>query len=107
MANFVCAGDAILLRKKDYPENVSSKTIIVMTSSTSPAAGEVLAVGPGGYDNQGVKWVPECKPGDLAIFRPLGGWEPIMVNGEQLYIGRARDLLGVYEPEGVLGNEKS
>lgn len=63
----------------------------------APMRAEVLAMGPGMLCKDGSRWpMPDCKPGDLILFRPTSGQEHKI--GEVKFLNiRDDDVLAVLE----------
>jgi chaperonin GroES len=58
--------------------------------------GEIVAVGPGGRDENG-KLIPiDVKPGDRILFGKWSGTE-VKIDGEELLIMKESDIMGVIE----------
>ena len=69
--------------------------VIPDTAKEKPQQGEVLAVGPGRRSEQTGELIPlDVKVGDTVVYSKYGGTE-ITVDGEDLLILNARDVLAV------------
>lgn len=101
MANFIPVNDRIMVKRINHPEELKTKSDIWLpaTNNGNAAAGLVVAAGPGGLDQRGDFHPQCCKPGDIVMVPGLAGWEPIRINNEPYFVGRARDVLGIYRPE--------
>ncbi|HLK94477.1 MAG TPA: co-chaperone GroES, partial [Nocardioidaceae bacterium] len=67
------------------------------TAKEKPQEGEVLAVGPGRFTEDGDKRVPlDISTGDVVVFSKYGGTE-VKYNGEEYLILSARDVLAVVD----------
>lgn len=70
------------------------------TAVEKPHQGEVLAAGPGRYNDAGL--VPmTVKTGDRVLFGKYSGSE-VTINDEQLLVIREADILGILPPEPVV-----
>ena len=70
--------------------------IIPDTAKEKPQEGEVIAVGPGGRDENG-KLIPlDVKAGDRVLFGKWSGTE-VKIDGEELLIMKESDIMGVIE----------
>ena len=88
--------DRIVVEAADAEETTASGLVIPDTAKEKPQQGTVLAVGPGriGDDNDRVPM--EVATGDTVVYSKYGGTE-ITVDGEDLLILSARDVLAVID----------
>ena len=87
--------DRILVRPEDAEETTVSGLVIPDTAKEKPQEGTVLAVGPGKRSDTSGELIPvDVKEGDRVIYSKYGGTE-IKVEGEELLILSARDVLAV------------
>ena len=87
--------DRIVVRPSESEERTASGLVIPDTAKEKPQQGEVLAVGEGRWDEDGEKRIPmDVKVGDTVVYSKYGGTE-ITVEGEDLLILNARDVLAV------------
>ena len=87
--------DRILVRPEDAEETTVSGIVIPDTAKEKPQEGTVLAVGPGKRsDTSGELIKVDVKEGDRVIYSKYGGTE-VTVDGEDLLILSARDVLAV------------
>lgn len=85
--------DRIIVRPADAEQTTASGLVIPDTAKEKPQQGEVLAVGPGRFDDEGDKRIPvDVAVGDTVIYSKYGGTE-ITEAGEDLLILSARDVL--------------
>lgn len=88
-------GDRVLVRPEDTEEALPSGIVIPDTAKEKPQEGTVLAVGPGGWDEDGEKRIPlDVKEGDRILYSKYGGTE-VKVEGEELLILSERDVLAI------------
>ncbi len=87
--------DRVVVRPKEAEETTSSGLVIPDTAKERPQEGEVLAVGPGAYQD-GQRIPLDVKVGDTVIYSKYGGTE-IKVDDEELLILSARDILAIVE----------
>jgi chaperonin GroES len=88
--------DRIVVRRVDAEEKTKGGIIIPDTAKEKPQEGEVIAVGPGGRDDNG-KLIPlDVKVGDRILFGKWSGTE-IKLDGEELLIMKESDVMGVIE----------
>src|SRR5918999_4358091 len=86
--------DRILIRPEEGEETTASGIVIPDTAKEKPQEGTVLAVGPGKRSETGDLIPMEVKEGDKIIYSKYGGTE-IKVDGEELLILSARDVLAI------------
>ena len=86
--------DRILVRPEDQEETTVSGLVIPDTAKEKPQEGTVLAVGPGKRSDTGDLIPVDVKEGDRVIYSKYGGTE-IKVDGEELLILSARDVLAI------------
>ena len=86
--------DRILVRPEDQEETTVSGLVIPDTAKEKPQEGTVLAVGPGKRSDTGDLIPVDVTEGDRVIYSKYGGTE-IKVDGEELLILSARDVLAI------------
>ena len=77
-------------------EKTSSGLYIASAAQELPQRGEVLAVGTGKLDQNGNRIALDVKVGDQVFYGKFGGTE-VKVDGEELLLLRADDILAVLE----------
>jgi len=85
--------DRIVVRPVEGEETTVSGIVIPDTAKEKPQEGEVLAVGPGRFED-GTRVPLDVSLGDRVIYSKYGGTE-VAVDGEDLLILSARDVLAV------------
>ena len=85
--------DRIVVRPVEGEETTVSGIVIPDTAKEKPQEGEVLAVGPGRFE-EGTRVPLDVSVGDRVIYSKYGGTE-VAVDGEDLLILSARDVLAV------------
>ena len=86
--------DRIVVRRITAEEKTKGGIIIPDTAQEKPSQGEVVAVGPGGRDENG-KLIPiDLKSGDKVLFGKWSGTE-VKLDGEELLIMKESDIMGV------------
>ena len=89
--------DRIVVRTLEAEQTTASGLVIPDTAKEKPQEGEVLAVGPGRFDDAGTKRVPvDVKVGDIVLYSKYGGTE-VKYSGEEYLVLSARDVLAVIE----------
>jgi len=76
----------------------TTKSGIVLpdTAKEKPQEGEVLAVGPGKFLDNGKRVASELKAGQRVLFAKYAGTE-IKMDGEEYLILRESDIMGIVE----------
>ena len=88
--------DRVVVKRIDAEEKSSGGIIIPDTAKEKPSQGEIIAVGPGGRDENG-KLIPmDLKSGDRVLFGKWSGTE-VKIDGEDLLIMKESDIMGVIE----------
>ena len=86
--------DRVVVRRIDAEEKTKGGIIIPDTVKEKPQEGEIIAVGPGGRDENG-KLIPiDLKSGDRVLFGKWSGTE-VKIEGEDLLIMKESDIMGV------------
>jgi chaperonin GroES len=87
-------GDRIVVKPKDEDESrTASGLVIPDTAKEKPQLGEVLAVGPGDFQD-GERVPMDVSVGDLVFYSKYGGTE-VKYQGEDYLILSSRDVLAV------------
>jgi chaperonin GroES len=85
--------DRVVVKPGEAEERTASGLVIPDTAKEKPQQGEVVAVGPGRFEDG--KRVPlDVKEGDTVVYSKYGGTE-VTLEGEDYLILSARDLLAV------------
>jgi chaperonin GroES len=89
--------DRIVVRPSEAEEKTASGLVIPDTAKEKPQQGEVLAVGPGRRSDQTGDLIPlDVQVGDTVVYSKYGGTE-ITVDGEEVLILTARDVLAIVQ----------
>ena len=87
--------DRIVIQAVEAEQTTASGLVIPDTAKEKPQEGEVLAVGPGRFNENGGERIPlDIAVGDRVIYSKYGGTE-IKHGGEEYLILSARDVLAV------------
>ena len=86
--------DRVLVRRLNVDEKTAGGIIIPDSAQEKPAEGEVLAVGPGGRDEDGKIHSLDVSKGDRVLFGKFGGTE-VKLDGEELLIMKESDIMGI------------
>ena len=87
--------DRVVVRPSEEEETTASGIVIPDTAKERPQEGEVIAVGPGRFE-EGNRIPMDVNVGDKVIYSKYGGTE-VKVGGEDLLILSARDVLAIVE----------
>ena len=88
-------GDRVIVKPSEGEEKTKSGLVIPDTAKEKPQEGEIIAVGPGRFEDG--KYVPmEVKEGDTIIYSKYGGTE-VKIEEEEHLILSERDILAVIE----------
>ena len=87
--------DRIVVKALDAEQTTASGLVIPDTAKEKPQEGEVIAVGPGRFNEDGDERIPmDISVGDKVIYSKYGGTE-VKYSGEEYLILSARDILAV------------
>ena len=92
--NFRPLHDRVVVRRLDEDEKTAGGIIIPDTAKEKPSQGEIVAVGDGARNEQGVVTPLVVKTGDLVLFGKWSGTE-VKIDGEELLIMKESDIMGV------------
>ena len=86
--------DRVVVKRIEAEEKTKGGIIIPDTAKEKPQEGEIVAVGPGGRDENG-KLIPlDVKAGDRVLFGKWSGTE-VKIDGDELLIMKESDIMGV------------
>ena len=85
--------DRIVVKPGEGEEQTASGIVIPDTAKEKPQEGEVVAVGPGRFED-GTRVPHDVSVGDKVIYSKYGGTE-VKVAGEDYLVLSARDVLAV------------
>jgi len=88
--------DRVVIRRVRAEEKTSGGIIIPDTAQEKPMEGEVVAVGSGARNEQGLIVALEVKAGDRILFGKWSGTE-VKLDGEELLIMKESDIMGIIE----------
>jgi chaperonin GroES len=94
--NFRPLHDRVVIRRLSAEEKTGGGIIIPDTAKEKPMEGEVVAVGPGARNEQGVLTPLDVKAGERILFGKWSGTE-VKIDGEELIIMKESDIMGVIE----------
>jgi chaperonin GroES len=85
--------DRIVVKPSEEEETTVSGIVIPDTAKEKPQEGEVVAVGPGRFED-GQRVPMDVKAGDRVLYSKYGGTE-VKVGGEEYLVLSARDVLAI------------
>ena len=88
--------DRVLLRRLEEKEVVKGGIIIPDTAKEKPQEAEVVAVGPGKFDEAGKRMPIDVKKGDRILIGKYSGTD-IKIGDDEFLIVREDEILGVIE----------
>lgn len=88
--------DRVVLKRVEEENRTAGGLIIPDTAKEKPSQGIVVAVGPGGRDEEGRLIPMTLKEGDRVLFGKWSGTE-IKIDGENLLIMKETEVLGILE----------
>lgn len=88
--------DRVIVRRLEGKEMSQGGIIIPDTAKEKPQEGEVVAVGPGAWDESGKRTPLDVKPGDNILFGKWSGSE-VKIDDQEFLIMKEADILGVLE----------
>jgi chaperonin GroES len=88
--------DRVVIRRLDAEEKSAGGIIIPDTAQEKPMEGEVVAVGPGTRNEQGLLVPLDVKEGDRILFGKWSGTE-VKLDAEELLIMKESDIMGIIE----------
>jgi len=87
--------DRIVVKSLEAEQTTASGLVIPDTAKEKPQEGEVVAVGPGRWNEDGDERVPmDIKVGDKVVYSKYGGTE-LKRGAEEYLILSARDVLAI------------
>jgi chaperonin GroES len=86
--------DRVVVKRIEAEEKSKGGIIIPDTVKEKPQEGEIVAVGPGGRDENGKLIAMDLKAGDRVLFGKWSGTE-VKLEDEDLLIMKESDIMGV------------
>ncbi len=87
--------DRVVIKRLDAEEKTKSGIIIPDNAKEKPQQGEVIAVGPGRWDEDGEKRMAlEVKVGDKVLFGKWSATE-VKIDGEELLVMKEDDVIAI------------
>jgi len=86
--------DRVVVKRIEADAKSKGGIIIPDTVKEKPQEGEIVAVGPGGRDENGKLITMDLKTGDRVLFGKWSGTE-VKLDGDDLLIMKESDIMGV------------
>ncbi len=86
--------DRVIVKKLEAEEKTAGGIVLPDTAKEKPQQAEVLAVGPGKFDEKGNRQPMELQVGDKVLFAKYSGTE-VKIEGVEYLILSERDILAV------------
>jgi chaperonin GroES len=91
-------GDRLIVEALEEEETTASGIVLPDTAKEKPQRGRVMAVGPGGRDEDGNYIAMDVEVGDEVIYSKYGGTE-VKVGSDEYLILRESDVLAKVMPK--------
>ena len=88
--------DRVVVKRIEAEEKTKGGIIIPDTAKEKPQEGEIVAVGPGGRDENGKLITMGVKAGDRVLFGKWSGTE-VKIDGVDYLIMKESDIMGVLD----------
>jgi chaperonin GroES len=86
--------DRVVVKPTPREEMTKSGIVLPDTAKEKPQEGTILAVGPGGLDNEGKRTPMDVKEGQKILYAKYAGTE-FKIDEEELLIVSQKDILAV------------
>ena len=88
--------DRVIVKRVEAERTTASGIVIPDSAAEKPDQGEVLAVGTGKRNDQGVQIALDVKVGDRVLFGKYAG-QSVKVGGDEVLVMREEDIMGVVQ----------
>ncbi|QSI76278.1 MULTISPECIES: co-chaperone GroES [Niveibacterium] len=88
--------DRVIVKRIEAERTTASGIVIPDSAGEKPDQGEVVAVGPGKFLDNGEVRKVDLKVGDRVLFGKYAG-QTVKVDGQEVLVMREEDILGVVE----------
>ena len=89
-------GDRVVIKPMPREEMTKSGIVLPDTAKEKPQEGEIIAVGPGRFLDDGTREQMDVKKGQKVLYAKYAGTE-FKVDGDELLIVSQKDILAVVE----------
>ena len=86
--------DRIVIKQVEAEQTTATGLVIPDTAKEKPSEGEVVAVGPGRFDDKGERIPLDIAVGDKVLYSKYGGTE-VKYAGEDYLVLSSRDVLAI------------
>ena len=87
-------GDRVVVKPTPREEMTKSGIVLPDTAKEKPQEGEILAVGPGAFDNDGKRVAMDVKVGQKVLYGKYAGTE-FKIEDDELLIVSQKDILAI------------
>lgn len=87
-------GDRVVVKPTPREEMTKSGIVLPDTAKEKPQEGEIIAVGPGAFDDAGKRMAMDVKVGDKVLYGKYAGTE-FKIDGDDLLIISQKDILAI------------
>ena len=87
-------GDRVVVKPTPRDEMTKSGIVLPDTAKEKPQEGEILAVGPGAFDNDGKRVAMDVKVGQKVLYGKYAGTE-FKLDDDELLIVSQKDILAI------------
>ncbi len=84
----------VLVRPVEQEQKTPSGIVLPDTAKEKPQIGEIMAIGPGGFNEDGEKMPVIVKVGQKVLYKKWGGNE-VKVDGEEWLLIEQKDIMAV------------
>ncbi len=88
--------DRVLLRRVEQEAKTAGGIIIPDTAKEKPMEAEVIAVGPGAFNEAGARVALDVQEGNRVLISKWAGTE-ITVDGQELLVVKESDIMGIID----------
>lgn len=89
-------GERVVIKMLEAEEKTLSGIVLPGSAKEKPQVAEIVAVGPGGYDDKGREIKMEVKVGDKVLISKYAGTE-VKIDNQEYTILKQSDILAVVE----------
>ena len=89
-------GDRVIIRLLEKEEKTKSGIFLPDTAKEKPMEAEVIAVGPGAFNESGARVALDVQEGNRVLISKWAGTE-ITVDGAELLVVKESDIMGIID----------